>query len=132
LRSFSWELPFLEERGLLEIIPMWSGNYMNIICIFEEVKTARYKNIFKKIRKGPFCLFVCLFFIIHLVTCAYIVWVISPPASCPHSLLPTPPCFQAEPVLPLSLILLKRRHKHNKKDKAFLLVELRIAIQRDS
>jgi hypothetical protein len=31
----------------------------------------------------------------------------------------TPPHFQAEPV-----ILLKRRHKHNKKDKAFLLVEI--------
>jgi hypothetical protein len=27
---------------------------------------------------------------------------------------------------------LKRRHKHNKEDKAFLLVELRIAIQKDS
>jgi hypothetical protein len=26
---------------------------------------------------------------------------------------------------------LKKRHKHNKKDKAFLLVELRIAIQKD-
>jgi hypothetical protein len=25
-----------------------------------------------------------------------------------------PPHFQAEPVLPLALILLKRRHKHNK------------------
>jgi hypothetical protein len=24
--------------------------------------------------------------------------------------------------------LLKRRHKHNKKDKAFLLIELRVAI----
>jgi hypothetical protein len=45
---------------------------------------------------------------------------------------PLPPRFQAEPVLPLSLILLKRKHKHNKKDKAFLLVELRIAIQKDS
>jgi hypothetical protein len=35
-------------------------------------------------------------------------------------------------VLPLSLILLKRRQKINalKKDKAFLLVEIRIAIQR--
>jgi hypothetical protein len=41
------------------------------------------------------------------------------------------PCFQADPILPY-IILLKRRHKHNKKDKAFLLVELRIAIQRDS
>jgi hypothetical protein len=28
--------------------------------------------------------------------------------------------------------LLKRRHTHNNKDKAFLLVELRITIQRDS
>jgi hypothetical protein len=28
--------------------------------------------------------------------------------------------------------LLKKRHKHNKEDKALLLVELRIAIQRDS
>jgi hypothetical protein len=56
--------------------------------------------------------------IIHLFTCAYIVWVIL-------SLLPLPPPiplhFQAEPVLPLSLILLKRRHKHNKKDKTITL-----------
>jgi hypothetical protein len=28
--------------------------------------------------------------------------------------------------------LLKRRHKYNKKDKAFSLVELRVAIQRNS
>jgi hypothetical protein len=27
--------------------------------------------------------------------------------------------------------LLKGRHKHNKKDKAFLLIELRISTQRD-
>jgi hypothetical protein len=39
---------------------------------------------------------------------------------------PSFPHFQAEPVLPLPLILLKRRYKHNKEDKAFLLVELRI------
>jgi hypothetical protein len=37
--------------------------------------------------------------------------------------LPYPPRFQAEPSLPLFLILLKRRHKHNKEDKAFLLVK---------
>jgi hypothetical protein len=43
-----------------------------------------------------------------------------------------PPCFQAEPVLPFSPVPLKRRHKHSKKDKAFLLVEIRTAIQRDS
>jgi hypothetical protein len=42
------------------------------------------------------------------------------------------PHFKAESVLPLSLILLKKRQKHNKEDKAFLLVELRIATQKDS
>jgi ribosomal protein RSM22 (predicted rRNA methylase) len=67
--------------------------------------------------------------VVHLFTFAYIVWVISPP--CPHT-LPCPSQFQAGLVLPLSLILLKKRHKHNKEDKAFLLVELRIVIQRDS
>jgi hypothetical protein len=40
-----------------------------------------------------------------------------------HPLTPTRPCFQAELALPLSLILLKRRHKHYKEDKAFLLVK---------
>jgi hypothetical protein len=42
------------------------------------------------------------------------------------------PQFQAGPVLPLSLVLLKKRDKPNKKDKVFLLVELRIAIQKYS
>jgi hypothetical protein len=41
-----------------------------------------------------------------------------------------PPCFEAEPVLPLSLILFKRRHKQIRKAKCFLLLELRIAIQK--
>jgi hypothetical protein len=51
-----------------------------------------------------------LFIFIHLFTCAYIVWAISPP--CPQPSFPLqPPHFQAEPVLPLTLILLKRRHK---------------------
>jgi hypothetical protein len=67
----------------------------------------------------------CSFFviIIHLFTCAYIVWLISP-----HF----PPQLQAGPVLPLSLVLLKKRDKHNKEDKVLLLVELRIAIQKYS
>jgi hypothetical protein len=46
--------------------------------------------------------------------------------------LPRPPLFQTEPVLPFSPILLKRRHSNNKEDIALLLVEIRIAIQRDS
>jgi hypothetical protein len=72
------------------------------------------------------------FFIILLLTCAYIVWVISPPCPSP---LPSPlfhTQFQAGPVLPLLLVLLKKRDKPNKEDKAFLLVELRIAKQKYS
>jgi hypothetical protein len=53
------------------------------------------------------------------------------PAPFPHPVPPSPPQFQG-PILPLSLFLLKKRHKHNEEDKAFLLVDLRIAIQRDS
>jgi hypothetical protein len=50
-------------------------------------------------------------------------WVIS--SSCP----PLPPCppflpqFQAGPFLPVWLILVKNRDKHNKEDKVFLLVK---------
>jgi hypothetical protein len=72
------------------------------------------------------------FFIIHLFTCAYIVWVISPPCPPPPPSLPLSPQFQAGPVLRLSLILLKKRDKHNKEEKVFLLVELRTAIQKYS
>jgi hypothetical protein len=51
----------------------------------------------------------------------------------PYSILsPLPLQFQAGPVLPLSLILLKKRPKPNKEEKAFLLFELRIAIQKYS
>jgi hypothetical protein len=42
------------------------------------------------------------------------------------------PQFKAGPVLPLSLVLLEKRDKHNKEDKIFSLVELRIAIQKYS
>jgi hypothetical protein len=82
------------------------------------------------IRKGEITLFfyflnsfihMCIHCLGHFSLCP------QPP---PSLSLPSP--FQAEHVLPLYLILLKRRHKHNKEDKAFLLIELRIAIQRDS
>jgi hypothetical protein len=61
---------------------------------------------------------------VHLFTCAYIIWVFSP--LCPSPL----PQFQAGPVLPLSLILVKKRHKPNKEGKVFLLVELWIDKQK--
>jgi hypothetical protein len=56
----------------------------------------------------------------------------------PFSPLPPPnlsaftPQFQVGPVQSLSLVLLKKRDKHNEEDKVFLLVELRIAIQKYS
>jgi hypothetical protein len=82
-----------------------------------------------------FCFFFNIWFVFlktHLFTCAYIVLVTSPPCL-PLAPSPSfPSQFQAGPVLPLSLILLKERDKPNKEDKAFLLVELRIAIQKDS
>jgi hypothetical protein len=49
-----------------------------------------------------------IFFIIHLFTRAYIVWVISPPYPPPTPFPPSPPHFQAEPVLPLSQKLFLR------------------------
>jgi hypothetical protein len=52
-----------------------------------------------------------------LFICAYNVWVISPPFPLPSSFPPFPPSpslphrYQAETILPLSLILLKREYK---------------------
>jgi hypothetical protein len=60
-----------------------------------------------------------LFFIFYysfIYMCIH--WVIPPPAPAPI-LLPLPLHFQAEPVLPLSLILLKRRHSIIRKTKRF-------------
>jgi hypothetical protein len=54
------------------------------------------------------------------------------PAPLSHTLSPSPPQLQAGPVLPLSLVLLKKRDKPNTEDKVFLLVELRLAIQKYS
>jgi hypothetical protein len=58
-------------------------------------------------------------FLIHLFTYAYIVWSFLPPDTHSQPLPPIPLHFQAEPVLPLSLMLLKRRHKHKTKTKCF-------------
>jgi hypothetical protein len=112
---------------------MPTGLFLHIVTRTEwkEIKalSCHLKNICSLLA----CFIYLFIYLIHLFICAYIVWAIYPsytPSTCSP---PKPPFhFQAEPVLPLSLILLKRRHKHNKEDKAFLLAELRIAIQRDS
>jgi hypothetical protein len=67
-------------------------------------------------------------FLILLFTCAYIVLGHFSPLPPPAPSSPFRPQFQAGPVLPLSLVLLKKRDKPNKEDKAFLQVELRITI----
>jgi hypothetical protein len=50
-------------------------------------------------------------FFISLFLCAYIVWAISSPYPSPPPFPLNPPHFEAESVLPLSLILLKREYK---------------------
>jgi hypothetical protein len=63
--------------------------------------------------RGYFILFIYLL----LFICAYNAWVISPPFSYPFpypptlSLSPPFPRYPAETILPLSLILLKRKYK---------------------
>jgi hypothetical protein len=73
-----------------------------------------------------------VFFSNLLFKFAYIVWVISPPVPLSQLSPPFSPQFQAGPVLPLSLVLLKKRDKPNEEDKVFLLAELRKAIQKYS
>jgi hypothetical protein len=77
------------------------------ICKTEKINFCFYDNIFA-IFKKIFVLFIC----------AYNVWVIASPTAYPlpyprpaPSLSPLTPCYQAETILPLSLILLKREYK---------------------
>jgi hypothetical protein len=56
----------------------------------------------------------------------------SPPCPLPPPSSSFPLQFQAGHILPLSIVLLKKRDKPNKEDKVFLLVELRIALQKYS
>jgi hypothetical protein len=88
------------------------------LTLFKFVTCVNFPSFFLSF----FCSFIhmCIYCLGHLSTL---------PPSPPFP--PPPTQFQAGPILPLSLILLKKRHKHNKEDRAFLLVELRIAIQRD-
>jgi hypothetical protein len=59
---------------------------------------------------GSYICFIFYFFKFLLFICGYNVWVITPPSPCP--LPPQPPHFQAETILALTLILLKREYKH--------------------
>jgi hypothetical protein len=70
---------------------------------------ARWNSFLPANLNTPKKFFFCFkFFIIHLFTCVYIVLVISPSSPPPPPSLLLPLHLQAEPVLPLSLILSKR------------------------
>jgi hypothetical protein len=56
-------------------------------------------------------LHVVMLFFFLLFVCAYNVWVISPFFPPPPPSYPQPPYYQAETILSLSLILLKREYK---------------------
>jgi hypothetical protein len=67
---------------------------------------------------------------IHL--CIHCLGNFSPLPPSPTLFPPSPPHFQAEPVLPYLYFCQREDISNNKKDKAFLLVDIRAAIQRDS
>jgi hypothetical protein len=119
---------------------MWQGGFagfcddamLNFLKHSQPVlpKVAALSIVTKRVRglgSSPTQVAVWLLFFYYsfIYVCIHCLGHFSPSPLSPHH-------FQAEPVLLLSLILFKRRHKHNKKDKAFLVLELRVAIQRDS
>jgi hypothetical protein len=69
---------------------------------------------------------------IHLFICAYIVWAIPPPCSPPPSSFPIPLAFRQNLFWPLIQFCWREDISKNKKDIVFLLVEIRIVVQRDS
>jgi hypothetical protein len=72
-----------------------------------------------------------LLFFIHLFIYAYIVWVISPPLFPGPSLPPPSPLGSSQNLFcPYLQFCWREDISNNKKDKAFLLVEIRIAIRR--
>jgi hypothetical protein len=147
-----------QEREKLQPYSAWKmllGNNIFLLSVYARMRKKSQPGIFlyhqgiewSKILRvkpfihwGDFCHSSSLsfeFFFFSLFTYSHVHTLFGSFLLPDHCSLPTPshptsPGFQAEPILPLTLILLKRRHKHNKKDKAFLLVEIRIAIQRDS
>jgi hypothetical protein len=73
---------------------------------------------------------VSLFFFYSLFTCAYIVWATSPPCPLPTPSPPIPLSFMQNLFCPFFQFCWREDISNNKKIKAFLLVEIRIAKQR--
>jgi hypothetical protein len=70
-------------------------------------------------------------FFVHLFTCAYIVGAISSPCPWPPPSSPHPLTSRQNLFCPLLQFCWREDISNNKKDIAFLLAEIRIAIQRD-
>jgi hypothetical protein len=90
------------------------------LCIFTIYEYRFKTNIFYKHKK-------VMTFFFSLFICAYIVWGFSPPYPCPLCLTTCPHASK-----PFLQFCWRADISNNKKYIAFLLVEIRIAIQRDS
>jgi hypothetical protein len=94
----------------------------------ESTEYLRYSSYY-------FIFFIFILFLISFIhMCIQCLGHFSPLHAAPSlsptpSLSPPPPHYQAETILPLSLILLKREYSNNRKEQGVLLVEIRIAIQ---
>jgi hypothetical protein len=104
-----------------------------LLYIINELYVAHFINafFFYHYEINPVHKFFSLFYFLFIYSHVHTLFgSFLPPV--PHPLPSSLPLFQSGTILPLSLILLKKRHEHNKEDKAFLWVELRRAIQKDS
>jgi hypothetical protein len=119
---------------LLLIIQLWSWGWLSsflLIAIWLDCTIMVYIFVcFKEnFRSHIFHELICAVKHIFFFSESFYLFIFSFIHMCIHCLghfstLPhSPPQFQAGPVLPLSLILLKEWHKHNKEDKAFSLVK---------
>jgi hypothetical protein len=120
----SWSCWYLAPHLLLNCMKIWISfspeklyPKITFFCIYISRSVSRRHCFYVES-----VLFI-YFFLVHLFTRAYIVWVISPPCAPSSPFSPSPTQFQAGTILPLWLILLKKRYKHNKKDKVVLLVK---------
>jgi hypothetical protein len=127
----------LDQVDFILRMPGWF-NICKSMNVIQHINRIKDKNcmILSTAEEKAFNNFQYPFFLKFLLfICAFNVWSISPafplplPFSPAPSLSPLPPHYQAETILPLSLILLKKEISNDRKDQGFLLVEIRIAIQ---
>jgi hypothetical protein len=98
----------------------WVEMCRNPVKYWHSSRSWTYSHKFSHLTKLVLFYFYFYYSFIHM--CIHCLGHITPLPPSPI-LSPSTSHFQAEPVLPLSQILLKKRHKHNKEDKVFLLVK---------